>query len=218
MPQLSGMDIIVLIKLNGGIAFSKLSRIERGEADLEALIKHGYLEKITTSPRTGKRLKTPQYSITSMGRDFVKNLLTSDQQRLLDIAAHLEQLQQLAQEQQERWQRFSTDLSAVKAALDQLAHHRGVGAQVPDEAAFLKVVREEYAKLVQTSPIAPYVPVAYLREFVLSRLNIERTTFDALLVAAASGDPYKVELVTSSGEKGTGVYYGLGECHAVVIR
>lgn len=87
-----------------------------------------------------------------------------------------------------------------------------------DEDTFLKVTREEYVNLAQTSPISPYVAIKLLRDFVCKRLNLGRTTFDTMLLSLANKDPYTVQLSTSSGERGTGIIYGRGECHAAIIK
>lgn len=86
------------------------------------------------------------------------------------------------------------------------------------EDTFLSAVRTEYLKLSKTSPMAPYVPIGQLREFVCRVLNSDRRTFDTMLLSIANKDPHTVQLSTSSGERGTGIIYGRGECHAAIIK
>ncbi|MDY6835640.1 MAG: hypothetical protein SVY53_12650 [Chloroflexota bacterium] len=87
-----------------------------------------------------------------------------------------------------------------------------------DESKFLEATRMEYIKLSQSSPIAPYVLVSQLRDFVCSKLHIDRGTFDTMLLSVANRDPHTVQLSTGGGESGTGIFYGRGECHAAIIK
>ena len=86
------------------------------------------------------------------------------------------------------------------------------------ENAFLNVSREEYKRFQQSSPVAPYVSIKFLRDAVCRRLTIDRDLFDSMLVSIATRDPYSVQLSTGTGDKGTGIYYGRGECHVVIIK
>jgi hypothetical protein len=83
---------------------------------------------------------------------------------------------------------------------------------------FGSVLRDEYIKIVRTSPIAPYVLITQLRDFVCARLDIDRADFDRRTLERAMENPYNTQLSTSSGEKGTGIFYGRGECHAVIVK
>ena len=87
-----------------------------------------------------------------------------------------------------------------------------------DENNFLVTTRREYVKLSRNSPIAPYVLVSQLRDFVCSELHIDRGTFDTMLLSVANRDPHTVQLSTGGGESGMGIIYGRGECHAAIIK
>lgn len=87
-----------------------------------------------------------------------------------------------------------------------------------DENTFLEATREEYTKLAKTSPMAPYVSIKLLRDFVCKRLNFDETDFNVMLLSIANNDPYSVQLSTSGGEHGEGIIYGRSECHAAIIK
>ena len=86
------------------------------------------------------------------------------------------------------------------------------------EGVFLEEARGQYRQLVQSSPVAPYMPVKLLRGFVCRALNLDADAFDTTLLSIAIKDPHTVQLSTGSGVRGTGIVYGRGECHVVIIK
>ena len=112
------------------------------------------------------------------------------------------------------WNEFR---SFKQIVVDKFAQLLPVGRKI-DERKFMRTIREEYRRLQQSSPTAPYIQIKSLRESVTRRLTVDRDLFDSMLVSIATRDPYSVQLSTGTGDKGTGIYYGRGECHAIIIK
>ncbi|HIC91227.1 MAG TPA: hypothetical protein EYP21_04030 [Syntrophaceae bacterium] len=216
MVELSEADIFALINISKG---KKLAEKEKRGVNFNLLANLGYID-YPISTKTGRKLKTPQ--ITLRGQSFLRNLFAPERQIGVSIAAQLEKMstefEKFSNEFYTKLQQFSNELSDLKIPVNNFVQKTGAGETVIDENTFLKATREEYSRLLRSSPIAPYVSIKILRDLVCKRLNFARSSFDTMLVSIATRDPYTIQLSTSSGEAGTGVPYGRGECHAVIVK
>ncbi len=89
---------------------------------------------------------------------------------------------------------------------------------VTNDTKFLGVSREEYNRLVPSSPVAPYVEIETLRNRVTERLHITPDDFNRILLKLHTENPAKIQLDPGTGKSGRGIVAPRGVCYFVIIR
>lgn len=187
---------------------------EARKVDVDALVASGILEKWRPE-RRGRPSRRARYRVTDEGAKLLVERLLPHQYASL-IYEKLARIQGVVERLRDLLFELSEDIEEVRSVANMIAEKAGI--PVVSEEDFVKVLGEEYRRLVSKSPVAPYVQVEDLRKAVCERLGLTRGAFDDMLRSLYEKNPLLVQFDVGTGRPGTGITVRRGTCYYVLVR